>query len=194
LGRPLAPCQIWPLAPCQIWPLAPQGVADTLLKDNGHTKMTLYFTIGPSEYKRAMWLHMRPRKFLGRLGCVLLVLAGGVLAITSFRFITTGQDLRIVLALAGSLGSLCIYFFVFLPYQVARIYRQQKLMHEKATVEIDDLHLTVKSQHGHVTLPWDLFHKWKANDRLVLVYHSDVLFHIFPRHSFPSLEEFEAFP
>jgi hypothetical protein len=67
------------------------------------------------------------------------------------------------------------------------------LLHEEQIVEISDMHLMVKHQHGQGVLPWEIFHKWKADKQLILVYHSDALFHIFPRRAFPSTEEFQWF-
>src|SRR5579863_4545578 len=104
--------------------------------------MTFAYTIGPADYKRAIWVHMRPRRSLGSLGVLLLVLAVLVLSITTYRFITMGQDLRVALALAGGLGSLCIYLFVFMPWQLNRLYRQQNLLHEGIIVEISDVNVS----------------------------------------------------
>jgi hypothetical protein len=162
-------------------------------KFDGHANMTLCYTISPSDYKRAIWVHMRPRRFLACVGAFLVVLGLVILGITSYHLVTTGGDLKFVLGLGGGLGVLCLWFFVLLPRQLSRIYRQQKLLHEELIVEISDVHLMMKSPHGQGTLPWEVFHKWKADKQMVLVYQSDVMFHIFPRRAFPSLEDFQTF-
>jgi hypothetical protein len=136
---------------------------------------------------------MRPRKLLGTAGAILLLLAVAVLGIVVYRYFTTGEGLVLVLALAGSLSYLALWFFAFLPCRLARTYRQQKLLQDELLVEISDTHLTTKSQHGQGALPWEVFHRWKMANDLVLVYQSDVLFHIFPRRAFSSSEEFQNF-
>jgi hypothetical protein len=155
--------------------------------------MTFSYTIGPSDYKRAIWVHMRPRRTLGCLGVLLLVLAVSSLCITTYRFITMGQDLRVALALAVCLGSLFSYFFVLMPWQLNRLSKQQKLLHEGIIVEISDVNISWKSVYGQTTLPWEVFHKWKGDKLIILVYLSDVQFHVFPRRLFPSPEDFETF-
>ena len=155
--------------------------------------MTLRYTIELSDYKQAMRLHLRPRKFLMVIGSFLLILMVAILSIASYRFFTTGRDLHTLLSLGGGLGFICLWFFFYMPYQLHRIYQQQKLLHEKLIVEISDADLITKSTHGQGTVPWELFHKWKSNKQLILVYQSEAIFHIFPRQAFPSQEEFQAF-
>jgi hypothetical protein len=155
--------------------------------------MTLRYTIGPSDYKRAMWLHMRPRRFLAVMGAFLLILMVAILSIASYRFFTIGRDLHTVLGLGGGLGFICLWFFFYMPYRLRGIYLQQKLLHEELIVEISEAQLITKSLHGQGTMPWEIFHKWKANKQLVLVYQSDAAFHIFPKQAFPLQEEFKTF-
>jgi hypothetical protein len=136
---------------------------------------------------------MRPRKVLGFVGAVLLLLAAAVLGMAVYSYFTKGEGLAAVLALGGSLVYLGLYFFVFIPFRLRRIYRQQKLLQDQLLVEISDTHMVIKSQHGQGVLPWEVFHKWKTARDLVLVYQSDVLFHIFPQRAFSSPQEYQQF-
>jgi YcxB-like protein len=155
--------------------------------------MILRYTIGASDYKRAMWIHMRPRRILAIPGIVLLVLMVAILIICCYRFFTTGEDFEYILALGAGLGYLCFWFFIYLPFRLRRIYRQLKVLHEEAVVEISDTQIKAKTSHSESNLPWEHFHKWKADKDLVVVYQSDVSFYLFPRRAFSSPEEFQTF-
>ena len=86
-----------------------------------------------------------------------------------------------------------IYFFLWFPRRLNRLYEQQKLLHSEFTVEISDEHLVTRSVHGESKLPWSMFHKWKSGGDIVLLYQSDALFHVFPGRSFTSAADFESF-
>jgi len=39
---------------------------------------------------------------------------------------------------------------------------------------------SASSSHGQTTIDWKDFHKYKKNKRIILLYQSDALFHMFP--------------
>ena len=104
-----------------------------------------------------------------------------------------GQDLQVLLLTAGSLGFCALVFFVILPLNAKRIYRQQKWLQLPADIHVTGESYHVKSEFGEATLPWKGFHKWKENRHLFLVYQSDILFHMWPKRCFPSPEAADEF-
>jgi hypothetical protein len=155
--------------------------------------MTLKNRIEPVDYRRAVWLHMKPRRTFAIAGVALVVLALLMFGWALYILFSRGEDLPLVLGLGTGLAWLAGYFFVWLPRQLNRIYDQQKLLHAEITVEITDEHLVSRSVHGESKLPWSVFHKWKSGGGVVLLYQSDALFHIFVSRWFPSTTEFEGF-
>lgn len=155
--------------------------------------MSFTCKIEPADYRRAAWVHIRPRRFFAILGTLLVLLALSVFAFALHRFVTTGEDLIVLLVLGVALAYLAVYFLVWFPRRLTRLYEQQRLLHPEFTVEISDEHLVSRSALGESKLPWGLFHKWKSGGDVVLVYQSDELFHVFPARSFPSAMDFERF-
>lgn len=155
--------------------------------------MTLTCKIEPGDYRRAAWIHMRPRRAFGVVGAALVLLALFVFSVALLRFFRSGQDLTVVLFLGVAMAYLAIYFFLWIPRQLNRLYAQQKLLHGEFIFEISDEHLISRSVHGESKLPWSVFHKWKSGRDIVLLYQSDALFHVFPGRSFPSTADFDSF-
>lgn len=145
-----------------------------------------------ADYRHAMWLHVKPRKFLAVLGLLLLALLVILFLFILYIYISTGQHLAQLCAMVGVFA-----YFTFAVFwwrsRVRRTYAQTKLLHEPYTFETTDSHLVTKSGFGEGRIPWEAFHKWKADSRLVLVYQSDVMFHLFPRHAFPTAADFQTF-
>ena len=155
--------------------------------------MTITGKIEPSDCRRAAWVHMKPRPLFAVVGSILAVLVLIVFALAIYGLITSGRDLGVVLGLSGALVFLGIYFFVWVPWCINRLYAQQKLLHSEFTAEISEEHLVSTSTHGQSTVPWSVFHKWKRGRDMVLLYQSDRLFHVFPARWFQSAQDFETF-
>jgi hypothetical protein len=74
-----------------------------------------------------------------------------------------------------------------------KIFAQQKSLQAPLEIWISAAELFLKTEKAESHTPWDDFHKWKANNKTILVYHSDVIFHMFPRRWFASDAEFQSF-
>lgn len=156
-------------------------------------RMTFTCKIEPGEYRRAAWIHIRPRPTFAIVGITLVVLCLFVVLFALYKFLVTGQGLAAVLGVGASLAYFGVYFFILLPRRVDRLYGQQKLLHNEFTFDVSDENLVSRSILGESKFDWSMFHKWKSGEDIVLLYQSDVLFHVFPRRSFPSFADFESF-
>ncbi len=142
--------------------------------------MTIQATYTERDYLRAQYLHLRSRVWL----YVFFGLAA-VLLLASF-FVSPSWD-RSWISLGGLFGLLLyllILLFVVMPLRVRRLFRQQKLLHETYQMEITPAGFTNTSRRGSATYGWSDFHKFRASKNVTLVYQSDVMFHMFPRHCF----------
>lgn len=153
--------------------------------------MELTAHLTADDYLAACYLNLRPRpfaKFLwlsyaGTLSLVLFVLT---------KVHVPGS--RVVFIIAGAVVAfLIIEYFIRLPYRARRIYRQQKLLQITRTIRINPDSLETKSELGSSTVPWNMFAHWKENKKLILVYQSDVLFHMFPKRVFTSESDYNEF-
>ncbi|HEV3272555.1 MAG TPA: YcxB family protein [Candidatus Methylacidiphilales bacterium] len=90
-----------------------------------------------------------------------------------------------------------LFFCVMLPRkmakQAAKIFSQQKTLQIPYECRITDEKLYGHSEIGESRMSWEDFHKWKGNEKLILVYQSDRIFHMFPRRWFASDDEFQSF-
>jgi len=164
-----------------------------LVDNNGAEHMTLTCKIEPADYRRAVWLAMRPRRVFAVLIAVWLVIALSAFAWALYTLLTCGEELTTVLFLGVALSFLALYFFLFLPRRLCRLYEQQKLLHGEFTAEISDEHLVFRTAYGESKIPWSVFHKWKSARDIVLVYHSDLMVSVFPARWFASASDFQAF-
>lgn len=138
-------------------------------------------TITADDYLQAQRLHIRPRlRFLviGLVVAALFVLALAHSAIAALR--GSGSAVTPVLLIL-CFSYLALLYFVLLPLQARRIYRQQKTLHVAQTFLVDESGLGVRSELGVATLPWHMLHRWKENRHLFLVYHAPNLFTPLPK-------------
>ena len=154
--------------------------------------MTYTCKIELTDYRHAMWLHVKPRKVLAILGSFLLALFALLTLFIFYLYLSKGQhftQLCLMLAVTAYFG----FFILWTRARVKRTYQQTKLLHEPFTFEATDTHLVTKASFGESNIPWTAFLKWRADSRLLLIYQSDVMFHIIPRQAFPSDQEFQSF-
>lgn len=86
-----------------------------------------------------------------------------------------------------------LYFGVFIPWRVKRLYREYTAMREPVTVNVADEGLEFVSEKGQGILPWIDIRKTKSNDSLILVYPNSSIYHILPSHFFDSDEMYKEF-
>jgi hypothetical protein len=155
--------------------------------------MTLICKLERDDFKRAAWLHMKPRRGFAIIGSTLIILALGIIALELQKFFMHGDGLTTVLVLGAILVYFALYFFVWIPHQMKKLFDQQKLAQTECQMEISDECLVSRASYGESKIPWPSFHKWKATSDMILLYQSDALYHVFPARMFPSPGDFKAF-
>ncbi len=154
--------------------------------------MTINCQVTLDDYVKAHRLAHRPRPWL-RMAMWTVAIVYVVFAVTmTWAWISSGTaefSNWLVLFLGPYFAAL---YFVWLPARVKKLYLQQKGPKEfNAEIRADAVRLT--SERGDVTLPLVELHKWKKNSDMVLLFHSDALYHIFARRWFSSNADFERF-
>ena len=153
--------------------------------------ITIHQDIRPEDCRRAVYLHLRPRPGYGVAGTLILALAalGAVQKIFSPNPWTSSTFVPL-----ASLAFLAVFFFVVLPWQATRHFKQNRFLPHATEYRIDEAGLHVQSDLGTTEIPWDHLRKWKENKRLILLYPTDAAYFLFPRRRFAPAEweEFRA--
>ena len=137
--------------------------------------------ISESDYIAAQYLHFKPKKIFTIVGMVLIFLSIIVL-IFSFSWI-----------LLGSIAYFLGLYYIFLPWKAAKTYRQYQAIQEPITIELKDSGIYSENKNGSSIIEWHTIRKIKRNEKLLLVYPADSIFHIFPNHFFENDKEFYDF-
>ena len=145
--------------------------------------------IRPEDCRRAVYLHLRPRPGYGVAGTLILALAA--LGTVQKIYSPDPWNSSTFVPLA-SLAFLAVFFFVALPWQATRNFKQNRFLTHPTEYRIDETGLLVQSDLGTTKIPWDHLHKWKENRRLILLYPTDAAYYLFPRRLFTA-EEWEEF-
>ena len=148
--------------------------------------MNIQAKLTAEDYVQAQFLHMRPRpvyKWLGILTIFFTLLAAGASTRACIRGCAPWHQPVIIIA---ALAYLFIWFQLVLPRKARKIFAQQKLLHGPMEIVITPDGFSTAAAHGTSNLKWSELHKYKAGKRLMLVYQSDVIFHMFPRRWFAS--------
>lgn len=146
----------------------------------------------PADLQAAQWLHLRPKPWVFYLGVALVIGAGIAILFSS----QSPEALATTLSLIVPVAIWALVFFLFLwlltPWQMKRLFRQQKMLQVDFTTDITPEAIIVTSEYGTSRLPWADFHKYKVSSKLVLLYQSPVLYHVLPRRFFPSEEDYQT--
>lgn len=73
--------------------------------------------------------------------------------------------------------------YVYLPWKVRQHHRQAASFRDEITLSWDDDRFRLNGERGSIDFAWTDFHRWSENDDLLLLYHSDLLFHAVPKEA-----------
>ncbi len=79
------------------------------------------------------------------------------------------------------IGFVALYWYVLRPGQIARVYKQHKELASPFEMELTDEGYSIKNDYGTGKIPWRDFAKWKANQKMILLYRTDNMFNMVPR-------------
>lgn len=150
--------------------------------------MTHTLTVTEEDVVCAQRLHATPSASLS-----VLLVAGAVIVVVGAYAEGRLPAGAAIGALAGMFGWLAILFLIIIPYRAKRIYRQQKNLHLKHRFWWDREMVFFRSEDSEGKIRWSDLTKVKENRKMLLLYHSDTLFNMVPKHCFADHEDLEAF-
>ncbi|TKT80019.1 YcxB family protein [Aquamicrobium sp. LC103] len=142
------------------------------------------FTITAEDYANALRLHMR-RYWVTKSGPKLFIAA--MFALCLIAMIASGFDptpttVAIVVMVGTAIWPLLAYFLL-IPWQARKIYREDKtLQHPIEASWTRDAYFASTATVTN-TIPWSDYFGWSADEKMVLLMQSPVLFQMLPRHA-----------
>ncbi len=73
-----------------------------------------------------------------------------------------------------------------------KLFAQQKSLKDPSDLEINDAGLVFQWPKGNAKLAWAKVCRWKSNERVILLYQTDMQFIPLPRRCFSSGEDFQS--
>jgi hypothetical protein len=101
----------------------------------------------------------------------ILILAAIVLAV-ALRAITENGDYRLLIPLIAA-GILVPGYFLYLPRQVRKNFQKQQDAVMPFKIGIGGQGISFENARGQSTYPWDEYLKWREDEHLMLLYHSN---------------------
>jgi hypothetical protein len=154
-----------------------------------------------TDYLNAQLLHMKPKgglRIINYVICFALALegVGGFYLLYLFTVEKwhsgLGSVLMVILIPVFFLLFGLLLRYVILPNRIKKIFTQQKELHAPFEMEITDSNIAVSSEFGNAIRPWNHFIKWKENEELITLYHSDVMFTIIPKRLFTAPQQLQT--
>jgi len=84
-------------------------------------------------------------------------------------------------------------YYLVIPWQARRVYRQHKALHEPITIDTSADGLQFTQCNGQSFVPWSYFSKRRHDKRLIVLYRTKNMFQLVPSHFFRSTEDFNGF-
>jgi hypothetical protein len=130
------------------------------------------------------WVWVKSKKALRFIAIVGVIYAGlgAAFAFSDGMPLSAANIGKIAgIALLASIGVLTICSalgYAYLPRRTRKLMVQQKAHHLPMEYLIDTDALAWKNEITDTRLPYQFVHKWAENDRIFLVYHSDMAFNV----------------
>jgi len=74
-----------------------------------------------------------------------------------------------------------LYMAFYLPNRLRKLFKQQKDLHRPFTITVDEAGLQYINEMGEAKRLWNIFLKWKEDENILILYHSDLLFSMLPK-------------
>ena len=135
------------------------------------------------DFKYAQKLHMKGKRgTLSGLQAYFAIMVALVLIMFGFSLVSTkGLDWVALLIPVALMVAVGIYFAVTQPRQIARFFQQQKELSAPMEFELSEEGFAIQHQYGGSRIPWKEFAKWKEDQEMILLYRSDLSFHLLPK-------------
>ncbi len=130
----------------------------------------------------ATWVYMRPRRALAIVGIFMLALFFVALGYIFLAIRREPELLDWLLLLLVPLTTL--FLLIWVPYNCRRMYKQRKDLQRECSFIVSDEGLSFKSMDAEGKKSWSDYLKWKEGKLVFLIYMSDEVYQLVPKHFF----------
>ncbi len=145
--------------------------------------------ISSKHYVDALRLHRQKAVKRQLLVLVAFAVIGAIVVAAGYRLI----GLILIGAGVGGLIGEFIQSRFLLPRRAEKIYNQQAALRANYTYSWGEDGVSVSSETVQAKRPWSDYIKTLENEHLLLLYHSDIMFEIFPKAWFANPEQANEF-
>jgi len=115
---------------------------------------------------------------ISRVLLILIAALYALLLLLDWRMAT--QPLLVALMAAVGVAVL-LAVWVLIPWQMKRHFRQAPGLRDEIELSWDDERLSFETTRGNSRLAWSDYHRWGENERLLLLFQSEILYNIVPK-------------
>lgn len=155
--------------------------------------MTIECKLTVQDYLAAQRLHFRPKPVLRWALIVVVGYLAAMLLHQAWTIAHGGALQRGWWMLPAGLAYGAFMFFILLPWRVAKIFKERPALAQANRFTFNDQGMLLEATRGQLQLKWPALKRWKRNRDYILLYHTALHFHIFPRRCFAQPQEFDAF-
>ncbi|NBB49093.1 hypothetical protein GVN24_12485 [Rhizobium sp. CRIBSB] len=94
-----------------------------------------------------------------------------------------GMELPLLLLVIGVTCGPFLVAFLLLPIRARWIYKRQKQLHKPITIQWSNEGITATGAEGHWTTSWTDYHRFVADEKMLLFYIGPNLFQMLPRRA-----------
>lgn len=141
---------------------------------------TVRFRITRDDFRRAQWLHIKPRPVFVVLGALVLAL---MLIVAVYALLSRDSE-RAALIIVVAVSYL-VFTVVAHRRRVARAYDQTKALHDEFAMTVDGSGIHTAAERGQSTMLYGDILRIREDERVMLIYHADNLFNVIPKSSPP---------
>ena len=146
--------------------------------------------LSPDDYLQSVLINLKPLISIFSLIGLILTISFLFMLITNWE---SGIFLIIyVLPMLIPPAFFLAWRYLFLPRRIERILNQQKDLAAPFTMEFFEESFSYSNEYSQSKRPWADFIKWKENDQVLSIYHSDVVMTVIPKRLFSDQEHIDT--
>ena len=151
--------------------------------------MNITYQLTLNEYQEAATFHYKTGKrpllvavFLGTATFMMLI---------GTDFSNTQQVINNILMTFFALAFYVLFTRMITAWQAKSIYKKSPILSKEATLHISGKGIQQDKKNSAKTLPWDLFTKWKQNEKYYLIYTNAHQFNVIPKRAINEAQQKE---
>lgn len=135
------------------------------------------FSISEDEYIKANKLYTKPSKkvYLVFLMLGMFTVAMHLFSVPSIFVYAVGGA-----CIGGIVGQELVRHF-YASIKTRGVYRSYKAAQEPIKMELSDNGILLSAESGESILQWERLSQWREDDRFILIYQNDYLYHLIPK-------------